>query len=794
MIRLIKRAFFTPVILAVFYLFFAISPSFATEELKTGKPPAELGVRLEDKLISLDVKDADVDDVLRALAKKANIDITLGEGIKGKISIKLAEVTFEEALKELCQSNALVYEYLPEKKAYRIIHALALNGEKAAKASKGRVGAVTGSPAGEAPEKSLTDGTDSAPGFPTLRTQLARQGGDFDKQKRPAYKPGELLVKFKQSATEREIEELHRSLGSVVLGRIKKLRLHRIKLREGLPEEEAITLYTAAAIVENAERHVLRYPLLTPNDPDSAKQWALGKMKLPAAWDIARDNPEDVVVALIDTGVDYTHPDLQDHIWINKPEFNGQPGIDDDGNGYVDDVRGWDFGGTIAVTAVTDPNYKPDPAPLDIIAHGTHVAGIIAAGVNNGLGIAGINRHAKIMILKVAADDTGELEDFAILAAIQYAIDKGAKVVNCSFGGGSPSANELLSFSDLRNAGILVVCAAGNDGWDSDMAGNENYPSDYNLANIISVAASDQDDNLASYSNFGVASVDVMAPGDNIYSTVPEGADTIALVRTGGATPVEYHGLGFLYAGQTGESGLTGTAYYCGLGRPPDNLGNPGDFPAEVNGNIALIERGTLLFSEKVANAQAAGAVGVIIYNNVVDSFDINGGTLGSAGNWVPAVSITLENGKALRTMGTPIVTLTNKPAIYTYKSGTSMAAPQVTGLAGLILTQCPSLGYTATKAAILDTVDKIPSVAGKMVSGGRVNALTALSSLLLPGDLSGDCRIGLDDAILAQQILIGLTPQISYLCPSCGKDANSDGKIGLEDAIFILQKLAGLR
>jgi len=788
LIRLIKRAFFTPVILAVFYLFFAISPSFATEDLKTGKPPAEQDLRIQEKRISLDVKDADVDDVLLALAKKANIDITLGEGIKGKISIKLADVTFAEALKELCQSNALVYEYLPEKKAYRIISALALNGEKAAGVSKTPAGAVTDFPAQKALEKSHTDGTGSPPGFPMLRSELARQGRDLDRQGRTIYKSGELLVKFKQGATDRQIEELHRSLGSVVLGRINKLRLQRIKLREGLAEKQAIALYTAADIVENAERHVLRYPLLTPNDPEIPKQWALAKMKLPEAWDIARHNPADVVVALIDTGADYTHPDLQDNIWINTPELNGFPGIDDEGNGYIDDVRGWDFGGAFAVDVKADPNYKPDPAPLDIMGHGTHVAGIIAAGVNNGLGIAGINRHAKIMDLKIAADNTDALLDFAIIDAVQYALDKGAKVVNCSFGGSSSSINEEAAFADLRNAGILAVCAGGNDGWDTDIAGNENYPADYNLDNIISVAASDRNDNLASFSNFGATSVDVMAPGVNIYSTVPEGVDTIALIRTGGATPVEYSGIGFLYAGKTGESGITGTAYYSGLG-------NPGEFPAEVKGNIALIERGTLFFSEKVANAQAAEAAGVIIYNNnnVVDSFDTNGGTLGSAGSWVPAVSITKADGEALRALGAPIVTLINKPAIYAYKSGTSMAAPQVAGLAGLIISQCPSLSYTEIKAAILDTADKIPAVAGKMVSGGRVNASAALS-LFLPGDLSGDRRLGLDDAILAQQIITGLSPQISYHCHSSGPVGNGDGPIGLQDAIFILQKLAGLR
>ena len=123
------------------------------------------------------------------------------------------------------------------------------------------------------------------------------------------------------------------------------------------------------------------------------------------------------------------------------------------------------------------------------------------------------------------------------------------------------------------------------------------------------------------------------------------------------------------------------------------------------------------------------------------------------------------------------------------------MAAPQVAGIAGLTLAQCPSLSYADIKSAILNTVDKIPAVAGKRVSsGGRVNAFAALTSILLPGDLSGDCRIGIDDAILALQIISGVSPQLSYSCPSCVKDVSGDSKIGLPEAIFILQKVAGMR
>ncbi|MEI7673256.1 MAG: PA domain-containing protein, partial [Deltaproteobacteria bacterium] len=256
---------------------------------------------------------------------------------------------------------------------------------------------------------------------------------------------------------------------------------------------------------------------------------------------------------------------------------------------------------------------------------------------------------------------------------------------------------------------------------------------------------------------------------------------------------VKYSAFGLEFSGTTDANGISGTAYDCGMGYPDQ-------FPTAVRGNIAIIERGNrdgkdFYFSNKVRNAQIAGALGVILYNNVVVDFS---GTLSNPGTppWVPVVSITKANGEALKAIVNPSVTIVNMltGSPYYLKSGTSMAVPQVAGIAGLTLAQCPSLGYAAIKSALLNTVDKIPAVADKMVSGGRVNAFAALASILAPGDLTGDCRIGLDDAILALQIVSGLPPQLPYFCPSCGKGLNGNSEIGLPEAIFILQKVAGMR
>jgi serine protease len=201
-----------------------------------------------------------------------------------------------------------------------------------------------------------------------------------------------------------------------------------------------------------------------------------------------------------------------------------------------------------------------------------------------------------------------------------------------------------------------------------------------------------------------------------------------------------------------------------------------------------------LNFSEKVQNAQSVGARGVIIYNNVVDSLDTNGGSLGSSGNWVPAVSITKAAGEALIALGNPSVTLLNEPVntSYAYMNGTSMAAPHVAGTAGLLLSRCPSLSYEKIKSAILNSVDKIDSVSQKLVSGGRLNAFAAFKGIFPAGDVDSDCEVGLDDAILAVQVLTRLSPS---LCSACSReDIGEDGKIGLQEVIYILQTVAGLR
>jgi hypothetical protein len=275
---------------------------------------------------------------------------------------------------------------------------------------------------------------------------------------------------------------------------------------------------SAAAALENepqiryVEKDRVYQLAVTPNDPEFGQMWGLhaapddDDIDAPEAWDLTT-GASSVVVAVIDTGIADTHPDLSQNVWTNGAELTN--GLDDDGNGLVDDVRGWDF-------------FDDDNDPDDVDEHGTHVAGTIGARGNNGVGVVGVNWQVKLMALR-AGDQLG-LPLSAIVDSIDYACSKGARVINGSFGGPGHSQAML----DAINAcpGTLFVFAAGNGG--SDQIGDNNdsfpiYPCNYTSANIVCVAATTRGDVLAGFSNYGATSVDLAAPGVAILSTKPGG-------------------------------------------------------------------------------------------------------------------------------------------------------------------------------------------------------------------------------------------------------------------------------
>jgi len=327
------------------------------------------------------------------------------------------------------------------------------------------------------------------------------------------------------------------------------------------------------------------YANILPNDPSFSNQWGLhntgqtggsedADIDAPEAWDLSTGDAS-TVIALIDTGADISHSDLADNIWTNPGEVPND-GIDNDGNGYIDDITGWDF--------FHNDNTLFDPSDGD--DHGTHVAGIMAAKGHNATGVAGLNWSGKIMVIKFLGPKGGFTSD--AIKAIEYASEKGAKIINASWGGGGFSQSLKDAIALYNN---LFVAAAGNNAINTDSS--PHYPSNYTLANIISVAASNDQDNLASFSNWGATSVDLAAPGQTILSTTP--------------------------------------------------------------GNS------------------------------------------------------------------------------YSYFSGTSMAAPFVSGVCGLLYSLYPNSSALQIKAMVLDYTDPLASLNGKVLTGGRLNAHNALSGILPP-------------------------------------------------------------
>lgn len=221
-------------------------------------------------------------------------------------------------------------------------------------------------------------------------------------------------------------------------------------------------------------------------------------------WDVTTGS-NNVVVAVIDTGIDLKHKDLKNNIWINEKELNGKEGVDDDGNGYTDDVNGYSFD-------------ESTSSPKDDHGHGTHCAGVIGAKGNDAIGIAGVNWKVKLMAVKfLSKDGRGTLD--GALKSIVYAVDNGAKILSNSWGGGAESQAMKDAISYSLSKGALFVAAAGNNGSDTDL--EPHFPSSYDVGNVISVAAINNLGNLADFSNFGIKSVDIAAPGVNILSTLP---------------------------------------------------------------------------------------------------------------------------------------------------------------------------------------------------------------------------------------------------------------------------------
>jgi subtilisin family serine protease len=329
----------------------------------------------------------------------------------------------------------------------------------------------------------------------------------------PRYAPDSILVKPRPGAAIAAMAQLHAPLHAQAIRTFPGIgNLQVIKLPPGLTVERALAHYRNNPLVAYAEPDYQLQVFATPNDPSFSQLWGLNNtgqtggtadadIDATEAWNV-RTSAGNLVVAVIDTGIRYTHTDLTANMWINPGEIAGN-GIDDDANGVVDDVHGIN-----ALAGTGDP--------LDDNGHGTHVAGTIGAVGNNGTGVAGVAWSVKLMACKfLDAQGTGSLSD--AVTCIDYARQNGARIMNNSWGGGGFSQALADAIAAARNDGILFVVAAGNSGMNNDST--PAYPSSYNLANIVSVAATDHNDQRAYFSNYGTSSVHLGAPGVNIVST-----------------------------------------------------------------------------------------------------------------------------------------------------------------------------------------------------------------------------------------------------------------------------------
>jgi subtilisin family serine protease len=569
----------------------------------------------------------------------------------------------------------------------------------------------------------------------TVSRIFSLTGNDFSSSKPLNYVPGELLVKYKPQFSLSSINSLHSELNVTEIKRFSEINVHHIKLPSGTNVEDALKAFKDNPAVEYAEPNYIRQiSATTPNDTYfTTNLWGMhntgqtvngtagtagADIKATDAWDIATGNSA-IIVGLIDSGVAYDHPDLAANISATRHDF-----VNNDGN------------------------------PMDSNDHGTHVAGTIAAVGNNSYGVAGVTWSTKIMPLR-AGDATGFLTTANIISAIDYARTNGAKIINASFGSGSPSSSESAAIAAARDAGILFVAAAGNGG--TDGIGDDNdltpeYPASYNLDNIISVAATDQNDHLSSFSNYGLTSVHVGAPGKNIYSTRParqivfsENFDS-GLTWTHGGT-ADTWGISSVHL--SGSSSLAVN--------PVGNYSNSANAWVRSPAIDLSSSLGTVLTFNFTGKSQSTDRLHVEVSTDNTTWYDFGYLSGDWSTKWYPIlvdfggynnssatfyVRFLFVSDASTQDIGFFIddVTITAASSTYTdattyyqFLSGTSMATPHVTGLAALIWGYLPSLTYSQVKDIIMRSVDLKSSLTGKTVSGGRINAYKALNYCIAP-------------------------------------------------------------
>ncbi len=590
--------------------------------------------------------------------------------------------------------------------------------------------------------------------------------------------PGELIVRFKPAVGSQARTALLQRFGASVGRNLGLPDLVLVRLAAGELIGTAAATFARDPQILYAEPNYYRRISAPPNDTRFGELVGLhntgqlvngfagapdADIDAPEAWDIETGDP-NVVVAVIDTGGAFDHPDLAANVWSNPGE-NGATAsegpapnctsrglalnkscnnLDDDTNDYVDDGRGWDWVGG-------------DPSPRDLNGHGTHVGGTIGGVGNNASGVVGVSWEVRLMFLRVF-DATGSGSAADIISAFNYAGARGARVVNGSFGGVPFSTAEQDAINAWPNT--LFVFAAGNDGTNNDTT--PVYPCSYTSANIVCVAATDPNDAKAGFSNFGATHVDLGAPGVNTLSVQPAFAqlwsddfEAAGTWTTGGvnntwarttqvAAPSPTNSLtdspGGSYLNDTNSWAQRASAFSL-TGQSDCMLDYALRLATESGFDVLWIETSIDAGASWSTQSGWTGSTGDSFFSFRDEFFGVGGAASGLVRYRLETDGSISDNGAHIDNASVKCLSSTFGPSNFTFFEGTSMASPHVAGAAALVIARSLALGVSPpittaqVKTILLASVDPLPSLAGATVTGGRLNLFKAVSSLTtVPG------------------------------------------------------------
>jgi subtilisin family serine protease len=609
-----------------------------------------------------------------------------------------------------------------------------------------------------------------------------------------SYVPGNVIVQWSSDADRGDKAEAREEAEVEFENDLGNREFQLVTVEPGQSARAAIDSLEADPAVVLAERDRYISTAALPNDPLIGEEWGLqnenrqvdgalaavgdADIEAEAAWDRTVGSPQ-TVVADIDTGYRFEHPDLAGVAWTNQAEANGEPGVDDDGDGIVDDVHGADLVGNNA----EEPSVDGDPTDEDLISggHGVHTAGTIGAEGNNGIGISGVSQDVRIMPLRVCSRLPKKEEEgcpgSSIVAAINYAAAKGARVANMSLTSTSFSRAEVNAIAAAKQT--LFVVAAGNDGSNNDSGEasphGHHYPCDYRprtqalpavpgaVDNVVCVAATNQADQLASFSDWGATSVDLAAPGTEILSTYPYEtplADDFSAEDFEAKWPApEVPGVSDFERG--GEAPLESFGMTDSVGPPVadtvrETVSAAVTLPANGGCKLNQSRHLTLSGGEEFRYSVLLDGVSRISsqpgssakpglerrFLKLPSSFEA-GGSLQVRFRFSTGSNPEADDGVWLDDIAVECAQGVGQATGYGFLQGTSMATPHVSGAAALLFSLKPTASVTDVREALLKSVTPDPSLLGKTTSGGRLELPGALYALeQLAGEQPPDTAI----------------------------------------------------